>query len=300
MTDTLRDRLADNGPCCAHKRVNHIPVEVGDGLYRDSWRCATCGAEFVRELDARPQVTGETSDGYHTFNELYAHRTKLFIALAKFTGAWRSMKHADGTMFDGWFIMGIGKEPSIQITYHLPIAEWPNTSFCETLANAPEWDGHTPNDVLTRLGSVEARGGDALALSEARRFIRAFDNLEDDDGSTGKSIGAWNAMRKAVAAFKKADGPLKREAPRTEGAQEVGTPTRCERCGHLAKPTPTNEAVRELVEAAKAYLDGSDVPNGQDAIGSEVDAFMVIENRLHAAIAALDRAPAVGDRKEKA
>lgn len=98
------------------------------------------------------KVDGNTSDGFHTFNELYAHRIRLFIALCRFTGgAWRSLFHSDGTMFKGCFIMGIGKEPGTQITYHLPISEIPNTNFCENLPVAPRWDGHTPDDVLTRL-----------------------------------------------------------------------------------------------------------------------------------------------------
>lgn len=100
---------------------------------------------------------GETSDGYHTFNELYEHRAALFMALCSVVsresgGVWRSKLHSDGTMFDGWFVMGIGAEPGEQITYHLPISKWEQAWFAEERVRAPDFDGHTSTDVLQRLG----------------------------------------------------------------------------------------------------------------------------------------------------
>lgn len=103
--------------------------------------------------------TGSVSDGYHTFDELYAHRGSLFIALCAEVDArmptgyvWRSKKHSDGTMFDGWFVMGIGTEPGEQITYHLPIERWPDTEQVGIKRpTAPVFDGHTSDDVLERL-----------------------------------------------------------------------------------------------------------------------------------------------------
>ena len=110
-------------------------------------------------------------DEFHTFDELYEHRIALFIALCgkvqdfKFHGdsrnqfgdekiVWRSKLHSDGTMFDGWFVMGIGKEKGEQITYHLPLDRWDKTDFAETLDQGPEWDGHTSEDVLKRLAEL--------------------------------------------------------------------------------------------------------------------------------------------------
>jgi hypothetical protein len=40
------------------------------------------------------------------------------------------------------------------MTYHLPLVEWDNTSFAQTLERAPEYDGHTPNDVLERIKAL--------------------------------------------------------------------------------------------------------------------------------------------------
>ena len=90
------------------------------------------------------------SDGYHTFNELYEHRFALFANLVAITDAWKSKKHFDGTMYDGWFIAGINKEKGKQISYHIPVRLW-NSFKCEVLDVAPEWDGHTSEDVLKRL-----------------------------------------------------------------------------------------------------------------------------------------------------
>lgn len=102
--------------------------------------------------------TNEISDGYHTFGELYEHRIVLFIALCGVLvhtqspwPVWKSKKHADGTEMEGWFIMGIHKEAGQQISYHLPNRFWDKCEFVETLETAPEWDGHTSDDVLNRL-----------------------------------------------------------------------------------------------------------------------------------------------------
>lgn len=119
--------------------------------------------------------TGLLSDGYHTFDELYDHRITLFIALcrvgdgfrqslkehgelpehlARLWKPWRSKTHHDGSSWDGWFIMGIGKEKGEQISYHLPLSRWEETDFAETLDKAPEWDGHTSADVLERIKAL--------------------------------------------------------------------------------------------------------------------------------------------------
>lgn len=108
-----------------------------------------------------------TCDGYHTFDELYDHRITLFIALCKQIHhdpqyqrgheVWRSKHHSDGELCFGTgtqFVMGIFKEKGKQITYHVPIERWDETDFAPTLDLAPEWDGHSSDDVLTRLKSM--------------------------------------------------------------------------------------------------------------------------------------------------
>lgn len=122
-----------------------------------------------------PKLYGEDCkcDGYHTFDELYDHRIVLYITLCKkiveglarrsqYEGiigefknpVWRSQIHHDGTGYEGWFIMGIRENKGEQISYHLPMKDWENTEFAETLKTAPEFDGHTSQDVLERIKSL--------------------------------------------------------------------------------------------------------------------------------------------------
>lgn len=104
--------------------------------------------------------TNLISDTYHTFGELYEHRVQLFVTLCNLAyrshgnGAygipWKSKLHHDGTSWAGWFIAGIGTEKGKQISYHLPIEKWDELRVV-VYDKAPEWDGHTPADVLERL-----------------------------------------------------------------------------------------------------------------------------------------------------
>lgn len=94
--------------------------------------------------------TDYISDGYHAFGELYDHRTTLYLALCRHrTDAWKSRVHSDGSSWPGWFVVGIGREPGKQITYHLPDARWDEATMPEDLP--PPFDGHTPAMVLARL-----------------------------------------------------------------------------------------------------------------------------------------------------
>ena len=94
---------------------------------------------------------GQISDGYHTFNELYYHRMILFSVVCNTfkNQAWKSLKHSDGTMYDDYFIVGI-KTPEGQYTYHYHKDYWDMFKVKE-LSYAPEWDGHTSQDVINRL-----------------------------------------------------------------------------------------------------------------------------------------------------
>lgn len=117
------------------------------------------------------EQTGKISDGYHTFDELYEHRIVLWIALcAQLQGfryhgdlrnqfgdelmVWRSKVHSDGSKIDDWFLLGYRKEHGEQITYHLPMAKWDACGFAQILEKAPPFDGHTSEDVLTRLTTL--------------------------------------------------------------------------------------------------------------------------------------------------
>ena len=101
-------------------------------------------------------ATGETSDGYHTFNELYHHRAVLFSVIVKAfqEKAWKARLHHDGTMYDGMFIVGIDT-PEGQASYHYDIDPYWDMFECRELERAPEWDGHTPAQAIERIGKLE-------------------------------------------------------------------------------------------------------------------------------------------------
>jgi hypothetical protein len=103
-----------------------------------------------------PCEVGEVSDGYHTFNELYAHRTVLFIKLMNSHSgiSWKSRKHEDGSMFEGdWFVAGMHL-PTGDVTYHLEGKYW-DMAKVQELDFAPAWDGHTAEDCLKRFAEWE-------------------------------------------------------------------------------------------------------------------------------------------------
>lgn len=106
------------------------------------------------ELNSRGVSLGNLSDGYHTYNELYHHRAVLFATICKRNPmlAWKSKKHHDGSMYDGMFIVGVNT-PAGQATYHYDIDPYWDKYFgdVEELENAPEWDGHTPNQAIERI-----------------------------------------------------------------------------------------------------------------------------------------------------
>ena len=106
-------------------------------------------------------IDENTSDGYHSYKELYQHRHQLFIAVAYQMPrlAWKSRKHADGRSMEGWFVAGINL-PTGDITYHLPNEMWEKIRV-KDLEFAPQWDGHTSNDVVKRLEDFNKEYGGA-------------------------------------------------------------------------------------------------------------------------------------------
>ena len=94
-------------------------------------------------------INGNSSDGYHTFNELYYHRTVLFSIICKLNLdlAWKSKLHNDGTMFDNMFIVGINT-PDGQYTYHCEMEYWWLFDGIKELEKAPPFDGHKPQDII--------------------------------------------------------------------------------------------------------------------------------------------------------
>ena len=96
-------------------------------------------------------------DNYHTMSELYYHRMVLFATICKLAkdkghNVFRSKQHQDGSMFEGYFIVGI-ETPEGQYSYHYNLKYWNYFDVADTHEFAPEWDGQQAED-LHRLLSL--------------------------------------------------------------------------------------------------------------------------------------------------
>jgi len=91
-------------------------------------------------------------DWYHSFDELYNHRIKLFLSLCRFAKDDHYIRiskyNSDWSQWKWWFVMWIN---DWYITYHLP-DEY--REYCKWLYEEEEkwmWDWHNSVDVLDRL-----------------------------------------------------------------------------------------------------------------------------------------------------
>lgn len=122
-------------------------------------------------------IGDDISDGYHTFDELYEFRmlynAAFFNELALHDLASvhlgdgipklnvvKSWRHSDGELCfgGGWFVVTAQLHTG-QITNHYETKDWDLFKIPE-VDKAPEWDGHTPQDVAKRLREyLEASNG---------------------------------------------------------------------------------------------------------------------------------------------
>ena len=113
-----------------------------------------------RDAGAREAITEDTSDGYHTFKDLYEFRK---IYNATLFNEWheqgkyyvhKSTKHSDGEdcFGGGWFIV-VATLPTGDISNHYEMKDW-DLFVCETREVAKKWDGHSSLDVLQRLQAL--------------------------------------------------------------------------------------------------------------------------------------------------
>ena len=103
----------------------------------------------IKDLKERDLLeTGLISDGYHTFDELYFHRMRLFSIICKQNKekAWRSKLHDNGTMYENYFIVGITTDNG-DYSYHYHMEYWGHFEGVKELDKAPKWDGHKPEDI---------------------------------------------------------------------------------------------------------------------------------------------------------
>ncbi len=139
-------------------------------------------AHMLADLIEPQPIDGNTSDEYHTFNELYHHRAVLFsVIVENFAArAWKSKLHADGTMYDGMFIVGI-ETPDGQATYHYDIDPYWGLFRCKEVDRAPEWDGHTPDQAIERIGKlVDCKTDRPTCKNLATKPADSWESIADD------------------------------------------------------------------------------------------------------------------------
>ena len=122
---------------------------------------------------------GELSDGYHTFNELYHHRAILFSVICNTYPelAWKSKQHHDPAqpMYDGMFIVGI-QTPEGQATYHYDVEPYWDMFRIKELETTPEWDGHTPDEAIRRIATLQPdflKEYDPNTVRDGKQYVRA-------------------------------------------------------------------------------------------------------------------------------
>lgn len=124
--------------------------------------------EAINTIIAGGCETNKISDGYHTFEELYEFRkvynAALFNEWARQNNQYtdlpihdvhKSWKHNDGELCfgGGWFIV-VAVLPTGQISNNYEAKDWDLFKVPEVEKAKYPFDGHTSNDVLTRLRAV--------------------------------------------------------------------------------------------------------------------------------------------------
>ena len=134
-----------------------IKLESTTGVHGVMYELLEKAKEIEKE---QSKIDENTSDGFHTFKELYDVRMSLNAALfnqwAKFDistyDVHKSWKHNDGELCfgGGWFIV-CAKTPFGQISFHYPESEWEYFNIPEVEKAKYPFDGHTTKDVIARL-----------------------------------------------------------------------------------------------------------------------------------------------------
>lgn len=149
------------------KRLNNLELlNIASDLYVPiiqivgSHNMGKLKAHLAQELELQRRelaVTENTSDGYHTFKELYEFRKLYNAALFNewsrqgLYNVHKSKRHSTGELCfgAGWFIV-VAELPTGQISNHYELKDW-DLFRCREQALANVWDGHTAQDVAQRL-----------------------------------------------------------------------------------------------------------------------------------------------------
>ena len=133
--------------------------------------------ELLKQWTDAGHKVSDFMDEYHSFKDLYTQR--MYLTALAFNSnpsiSWKSKQHADGTMFEGYFIVGINT-PQGMYTYHYKLEHWDLFKVKE-IPQSPEYDGHTSADVA-RLSSVKTNTNTVSVYTVRPRSCLLY-NLDD-------------------------------------------------------------------------------------------------------------------------
>ena len=171
-TERLRQILDERGIFCIDvQRLNKTRTcwkssdEQEGYCYFDEFPDADCELLITnttpeQAIDATlgPKITEDTSDGWHSFKDLYHHRALLFSVIVHTYRdmCWKSKKHHDGKELDWNFIVGIDT-PWGQASYHYGMEYW-DMFDCKEVEQAPYYDGYTADESVERIARLVELG----------------------------------------------------------------------------------------------------------------------------------------------
>jgi hypothetical protein len=153
----------------------------------------TSEEKYPKQIDISDDLLNldvdDFSDGYHTFNQLYDTRAKLFAVICNTYKdlAWKSKKHYSDKdpMYDGMFIVGI-ETPLGPAAYHFDIDPYWDIFRVQELDRGLYYDGHTPRTGIDRILSIsgvlvppiESDTIDIVFNKNSARQIRYYETLD--------------------------------------------------------------------------------------------------------------------------
>jgi uncharacterized protein (DUF488 family) len=153
MKQTAVEWLAEN--------VDNLIPFMNDSIAKKFRELIEQSKEMEKE---QSKITENTSDGYHTFKDLYEFRKAYNVALFNEWGehviptyeVHKSWKHNNGELCfgGGWFIV-VAILPSGQISNHYKAEDWDLFKIPEVEKAKYIFDGHTSKDVIERLLTIQ-------------------------------------------------------------------------------------------------------------------------------------------------
>ena len=159
------DQLEEKGDAWENVSIRRVNISIDVSEYME---LKTKAKAMHKE---ETTITENTSDGYHTFKELYEFRKAYNVALFNEWGSqkerqignqWtplntknhvhKSWKHHDGELCfsGGWFIV-VAVLPTGQISNHYKAEDWDLFKIPEVEKALFPFDGHIGEDVIKRL-----------------------------------------------------------------------------------------------------------------------------------------------------